>query len=309
MTQFTVIDAPSNLGLWPSSVESLGIALKSAGLMTRLGAGYAGRLTPPPFRDVRDQRTMIRNGEAIQAYAQQIAEVVTKVINDKQIPIVLGGDCSILIGAMLGLRRLGHYEVSFADGEGDFFYQPGRYGLFFIDGHSDFYPPEVDPAGEVASMELAFITGRGPDVLANIDDLKPLVRDEDVVVFGYRDQAQQDEEGSQDIRQTAIHAYPLERIRQTRFSEAVQQALAHLEALEGFWIHLDADVLDDTIMPAVDYRMPDGLQYEDMATLLHHLFATGRVVGMTITIFNPTLDTYGDIAQRFVDHLVRGLTD
>jgi arginase len=290
MTQFTVIDAPSNLGLWPSGVESLGIALKSAGLMTQLGASYADRLTPPPFVDVRDPQTMIRNGEAIRAYAHQIAEAVATAIDNKQVPLVLGGDCSILIGAMLGLR------------------QKGRYGLFFIDGHSDFYPPETDPTGEVASMELAFITGRGPDLLTNMDGLRPLVRDEDVVVFGYRDQAQQDEEGSPDIRDTAIHAYPLEAIRQTGFEQAAQQAIAHLNDREGVWIHLDADVLDDAIMPAVDYRMPGGLQWDEMSQLLKALLATGRAVGMTITIFNPTLDTDGRIAQQFVKHLVRGLT-
>ena len=309
MTQFTVIDAPSNLGLWPSGVESLGIALKSAGLMLQLGADYAGRLTPPSFSERRDSQTMIRNGEAIRTYSQQIAEAVAREIQNKHTPIVLGGDCSILIGAMLGVRRMGHYEVLFVDGEADFFYQPGRYGLVFVDGHSDFYQPEIDPSGEVASMELAFITGRGPDVLANIDGLKPLVHDENVVVFGYRDQAQQDEEGSQDIRQTAIHSYPLERIRQTSFSEAVQQALSHLESLEGFWIHLDADVLDDAIMPAVDYRMPGGLQWDEMSTLLQCLVATGRMIGMTITIFNPTLDTDGRIAQQFVEAISQSLAD
>jgi arginase len=291
MRQFIVIDAPSNLGLWPSGVESLGIALKSAGLMTQLGADYGGRLQPQPFVDVRDPKTMIRNGEAIRTDSQQIAEAVRKEIQDKCTPIVLGGDCSILIGAMLGLRQM------------------GRYGLFFIDAHTDFYQPEIDPVGEVASMELAFITGRGPDVLANIDGLKPLVRDEDVVVFGYRDQAQQDEEGSPDIRQTAIHSYPLERIRQRGFEQAAQQALSHLSSdLDGFWIHLDADVLDDAIMPAVDYRILGGLQWEEMSALLQILFKTGRAVGITITIFNPTLDTDGRIAQQFTHHLVRGLT-
>ena len=85
-------------------------------------------------------------------------------------PIVLGGDCSIFLGNMLGLKRL------------------GRYGLFFIDGHADFYLPRPDLMDSgVAGMDLAFATGRGDDVLSNLEGRKPLVRDEDVVVFGFRD--------------------------------------------------------------------------------------------------------------------------
>ena len=96
--------------------------------------------------------------------------------------MVLGGDCSILIGTLLSLRR------------------SGRYGLFFIDGHADFYQPQASTTGEVADMDLAIVSGRGPDILTNIDNLKPLVRDEDVVVFGYRDAEQSAGYGSQDVR-------------------------------------------------------------------------------------------------------------
>jgi hypothetical protein len=59
----------------------------------------------------------------------------------------------------------------------------GRYGLFFINGHADFYQPEVSLTGEVADMDLAIVSGRGPDVLTNIEGLKPLVRDQDVVLL------------------------------------------------------------------------------------------------------------------------------
>jgi len=89
----------------------------------------------------------------------------------------------------------------------------------------------------------------------------------------------------------------------------MRQAVSHLTRhdLSGFWIHLDADVLDDSVMPAVDYRMPGGLQFEEVSALLHMLLGTGRAVGMTITIFNPTLDDDGSIAQHFVQSLVDGL--
>ncbi len=78
--------------------------------------------------------------------------------------------------------------------------------------------------------------------------------------------------------------------------------------LDGFWIHLDADVLDDEVMPAVDYRLVDGLSFSDVSELLRILISTRCAVGMTITIFNPHLDLDGSIANEFVSSIVSGLS-
>ena len=77
--------------------------------------------------------------------------------------------------------------------------------------------------------------------------------------------------------------------------------------LDGFWIHLDADVLDDAVMPAVDYRMPDGLAWDELSAVLRLAVSSGRAVGIDITIFNPKLDVTGAIARRFVHALAKGL--
>ena len=291
MPNYTVIDAPSNLGLRPTGVEMLPIALKSAGLLTKLSAIYAGRVAPLPYHVERDPLTQMRNADGIRLYAQHLADVVGPLVQAGQFPIVLGGDCSILLGAMLALQRI------------------GRYGLFFLDGHADFYQPEAESHGEVASMDLALVSGRGPDVLTNIEGFRPFVRDEDIVAFAFRDASQAAYEGSQDIRATTIHTYDLDQARTPDVVTVATQALKHLlrTELSGFWIHLDADVLHDQIMPAVDYRIADGLQFDELSAVLGLLLGTGRAVGMTITIFNPMLDADGTLAQRFVDSIVMGL--
>ncbi len=292
MAIFKVIDAPSTLGLWPSGVEEPPAALKSVGLIQRLNADDAGAISPPAFSDQRDPDTLIRNSEAIRGYSQAVADRILPVIKGGQFPILLGGDCSILIGAMLGLRRI------------------GQFGLMFLDGHADFYQPEADPYGEAASMELAIVTGRGPKLLTDIEGLHPLIRDQDVAVFGYRDADTAVDEGSQDIRQTSIRNHELHQLRTVGLQSSLDEVLKILvgDDLEGFWIHLDADVLSDTIMPAVDYRQPDGLSYEELAAVLQRLMRTGKAVGMTVTIFNPKLDPDGRIAQAFAECIVSGLT-
>ena len=77
--------------------------------------------------------------------------------------------------------------------------------------------------------------------------------------------------------------------------------------LDGFWIHLDADALDDAVMPAVDYRIPDGLHWNELVAILRGAIASGEALGIDVTIFNPKLDADGAIAQRFVEALGDGL--
>src|ERR687897_3700523 len=163
--------------------------------MNRLNADYAGRVSPLPYNSEMDKVTLLLNPESIKTFSLQLADHVASVIHSRRYPIVLGGDCSILIGNLLALRRL------------------GRYGLFFIDGHADFYQPEASPTGEVADMDLAIVSGRGPDVLTNINNLKPLVLDQDIVVFGYRDAEQSAIYGSQDVRDTNMHVFDLTNVR------------------------------------------------------------------------------------------------
>jgi arginase len=254
MQRFAIIDAPSILGLRPTGVEYLPEAMKAAGLLKKLDAEYAGKITTTTTLDYnskRDEETLLLNPKAIRHYSKQLAKAVTNVLQRKRFPIVLGGDCSILIGNLLSLRRL------------------GRYGLFFIDGHADFYQPEASPTGEVADMDLAIVSGRGPAILTNIDYLKPLVRDEDIVLFGNRDAEQAKNYDSQDVSETDIHIFDFEKIQKLGIIAAASQAIGKLmkkSELESFWIHLDVDVLNDKAMPAVDYRLSGGgVSYEDLS--------------------------------------------
>ena len=290
-SRFTIIDAPSILGLRPTGVEYLPEALKAAGLMERLNADYAGRVSPLPYNSERDKVTLLLNPDSIKTFSVQLADRVSSVIHSRRYPIVLGGDCSILIGNLLALRR------------------SGKYGLFFIDGHADFYQPEASLTGEVADMDLAIVSGRGPDVLTNIDGLKPLVCDQDIILFGYRDREQAASFGSQDVRNTNIYSFDLTYVKELGITTAASEAVKNLwnDELCGFWIHIDADVLDDSIMPAVDYRLNGGLSFYELSELLKIIVASGRSVGMDITIFNPNLDPDGLIAHRFVSSLLKGI--
>lgn len=291
MNRFAVLDAPSVLGLRPTGVEYLPRALRSAGLLGALPADDMGMVSPPAYSALRDAETQVLNPVAIHDYSLALADVVQPMLAQGRFPLVLGGDCSILLGTMLALRRL------------------GRYGLFFLDGHADFYHPTASPTGEVADMELALVSGRGPEILTNLQGLCPLIRDEDVVVFGYRDGEEYRDAGSQDVRTTGMQVFPLATIRERGVVATTEAALRQLtrQGVDGCWVHLDVDVLHDEEMPAVDYRLPGGLHFAELRDVLQLVYRSGQAVGMEVTIFNPQCDEDGHLAQQLVRCIAEGL--
>jgi arginase len=289
-TSFTIIEAPSILGLSPSGVQDLPHALRRAGLDARLDLRGSVRVDSLPYDDRRDPDTGMLNPVALVEYTRRLAEAVGAALDRGKRPLVLGGDCTILLGNLLALARR------------------GRYGLLFLDGHADFYQPEANVNGQAASSELALATGRGPTLLTRFDDHCPLVRDEHVVALGMRDAAEAAAYGSQPLPATLL-AYELSTLRRIGAERAMHESLEHLarQALDGIWLHFDADVLDDAIMPAVDYRLPDGLSWAEAERMLNVALASGSVVGMDVTIFNPRLDPDGSVAASFVTLLARAL--
>jgi arginase len=184
MPRYAIVEAPSALGHVPEhlGVERAPEVLLGAGLADGLAARRAGRVEAAGYRADRDPGTLVMNPQAIRDYSPLLADAVTAVLDHGEFPVMLGGDCSILLGTMLALRRR------------------GRYGLLYIDGDADFYQPEANPLGGAASAsDLAFATGRGPDIVTNIEGLLPLVRAEDVVVFGCRDAAARGRRGCQPL--------------------------------------------------------------------------------------------------------------
>ncbi|MET0412249.1 MAG: arginase family protein [Polyangiaceae bacterium] len=293
MRQYSILEAPSVLGLWPSGVERLPEALLAEGLRERLGAEHAGRVEPPPFDATRDQRSGLLNPRAIADYSSTLADTIAGLLERDRFPVVLGGDCSILLGGLLALRRR------------------LRPGLLFLDGQADFYQPEAEPKGEAASMDLALATGRGPAIVTDIEGRRPLVRDEDVVVLGFRDAEDAAEHGSQPLAPD-IRALTLGDVRRLGAAAAARTALAHLTRNDGpdrFWIHVDADVLSDAIMPAVDYRMPDGLGWDELRTVLWAAATHPRAAGLELCIYNPALDPTRAGARGLAGVLVSALTE
>lgn len=290
-----VLAAPSNLGLRPPEPTSVPgcakapEALREAGLHRRLaaaGAADAGVVLPGRYvDDVVPGR--LRNHDAVLEHARRLADRLALLVGDGRAPLVLGGDCSLLVGAGLGLAR-----------------RDGRHGLVHIDGHTDFrHPGNSDTCASLAGEDLAAAVGRHwPDV-ADPEGRGPSFAAADVVHLGCRD----DDEHLPEARSVLGAVVPASQVIWQGGGAAADDALAVAGApgLDGYWLHVDVDVLDPAYLPAVDSPAAGGLDPAQLTELLSAL-APGAV-GAQVTVFSPDLDPGGEQARLLADVLVSGL--
>jgi arginase len=288
-TNWTLLGAPLDCTGRFTGVERMPAALHKAGLVDALGVADAGDLPIAIADPQRDPATGLIGFDDVRTASATIRNAIAHLLRTGQRPLVIGGCCTLLIGVAAGLRDV-----------------VGRTGLAFVDGHLDFYDGRTSPTGETADMELAILAGYGPRGLTDLAGTPPLLNPADIVVLGYRDGAEAAANGAPDPRILApkMALYDKESLGRYGYRAAALAVEERFRYDPGyFWLHLDLDVLDQTVLPAVDYLMPNGLTWEEAALLVTPLAQSPSLLGMDVTIYNPTLDPTGDYAAQIVAFL------
>ncbi|WP_299055826.1 arginase family protein [uncultured Nocardioides sp.] len=289
-----LLSAPTNLGLRPPQPGSVPgcakapEALRGAGLHARLaasGARDAGVVMPGRYlSEVPAGRS--RNEEAIVDHGRRLSAAVSSLWAEDRTPLVLGGDCSVLLG-------VGHALAC-----------RGRSGLVHVDGHTDFrHPGNSSTCENLAGEDLATVVGRHRPAVADVDGLAPYVDARHVTHLGCRD----DDEHLAEVRDTLGCVVPASTVLADGPGAAagVLRGAPHETAPAGFWLHLDVDVLDPTVLPAVDSPDPGGLRPDDLVAVLGEL--APLAVGASVCIYDPDLDPTGGYAALLTDLLASGL--
>jgi arginase len=298
---FDLILAPNNLGLRPPreghepGAWRAPAVLEAAGLARVMGVRRRVELARLPYDFSEQPGTRIRNGVTLRRFLEGLAREVEQSLRSGGFPLVVGGDCSDLVGCMAGLRRAG-----------------GR-GLVHIDGHSDFFHPgNYDTAkrlGSVAGMDLAVVTGRGEALMTDWPGVRgPLADGRDVVQVGEREASEPDYSWNQELDSIGVTRIFAQDIRDRGVAAALERAVARLKAraITSAWIHIDLDVLDQAVMPAVDSPGSPGISFAELAELIAGLMRTNLIAGADVAIYDPDLDPAGRYAGPIVDCLARG---
>ncbi|WP_426478833.1 arginase family protein [Chryseobacterium sp. CBSDS_008] len=288
-----IFEFPLNLGLTKKEhetepgVRKLPDWLREFDFHNRINPKNIFRLNAPEYSMDFDEESRVRNADLIVEYAKKQADCILDSYDRNTFNIILGGDCSILIGNAIALKQLGNF------------------GIFYLDGHTDFIPPELSETGGAAGMDLAMITGTGHEKLTNINGLKPYILEENVFCCGNAET--DDDEYVSQIINSGIHYFDLYNLRKNGFRNTAEDfiKMVNEKNLNGFFIHFDVDVLKDEIMPAVDSRMEDGIGYDDLREMLEPLFENPLCFGIEITILDPDYDKSGVYTQLFVENLIQ----
>ena len=288
-----ILSAPSDLGLRPPEPGSTPgtskapEALRDAGLVSRLtkaGARDAGVVIAGRYVDDDSTRPsgVVRNQEAMIGHSRRLVSRITALLDVGDTPLVLGGDCSILLG--IGLA------TSARDG----------IGLVHLDGHTDFrHPGNSDECASVAGEDLAAAVGLHWPAIADIDDAGPYFDPGHTVHIGHR---RDDEEAAEATRVLGLVVAAEEAQARTP-----GQLASDVRAIAGtgYWLQVDVDILDPSVMPAVDSPDPGGLTAAELTVILQHL--APDAIGISITVFDPDLDPSGDHARTLTDIFTTGL--
>ncbi|MET3567984.1 arginase [Leifsonia sp. 563] len=290
----TIVSAPTNLGLRPPQPGSVPGAAKApealgeAGMYDRLswtGARDGGVVLPGRYVDDDATRApgRIRNHDQLVDHTGRLAERIEDVWDAGRTPLVLGGDCSVLLAAGVATARR------------------GRAGLIHIDGHTDFrHPGNSDACASLAGEDLAAVVGLHYSELADPGALSPYVEPRRAAHFGHR----ANDEHAAEARERLGEVVPAAALTDSGV-EAVSERLRRAAGLD-YWLQVDVDVLDPSIMPAVDSPDEGGITASQLTDLLRAL--APDAVGASVTVFDPDLDPHGDYARLLVDILVSGLS-
>ncbi|MDQ0645573.1 arginase family protein [Microbacterium murale] len=290
-----LISAPSNLGLRPPQPGAVPgtakapEALREAGLHeTLLGRGAVDWGVVLPGRYVDDGASRapgtVRNQGAIVYHARLLAHRIVEACSAGYAPLVLGGDCSLLVAAGMASK------VS------------GGGGLVHVDGHTDFrHPGNSDMYGSLAGEDLAAALGLHLPEIADVDGLGPYFEANATAHVGCR----REDEDVAELSALIAMTIPADRVILHGGVRAAAQILAVPDLERGFWLQVDVDVLDPEHMPAVDSPDPGGLAPDELIALLRGL--APRAWGASVTVFDPDLDPDGAYAETVARIIEEGL--
>jgi arginase len=267
------------------------LRLRDAGLASSItGARVCSDIVVSEPDSARGSVAGFVNERALLEMVEAVYARVRDALRDGRFPLLYGGDCAALLGAVPALRDV-----------------VGSAGLIFVDGHEDATTMEESETGEAANMEIALLLGmtgeRAPEPMRS---RLPALRPETLAMLGQRDANYRDEIGVASMADRVL-LRGAEEVRRDP-EQIAAEACAHVAAsASGWWLHTDLDVLDGEQFRACgaasDPAMPTGLTWAQLADITTIALRTQGCRGWTVGVYNTDLDPDGRDAKRIVAHL------
>jgi arginase len=248
------------------------VALREAGLLTLLeehGVTVTDHGDLPELRWRPDpENPRAANASQVAENARAVSERVRTIREAGQLPLVLGGDCTVGIGTLAGVR-------------GD-----ARVGLVYLDLHADMNVPESTVDGALDWMGVAHMLGMDDCVTEVRDVLGEPLQPENLLLFGFDPAFASAHERAQ-VSERGIAVVGVEELTVDP-AAAARKAADALGGCDRLLVHFDVDVIDFLDAPLSENTERDGgtTQAQAMAALAS-LASDDRFAGLTVTELNP----------------------
>lgn len=289
MTTIALLGVPMDLGQSRRGVEMGPSAVRHAQLEARLEAlGHtvedAGDVAVPTR-----ERIAATDGlgylDTITAVCRELATRTRSIVEQGQIPLVIGGDHSIAAGSVAGV------SAAFAA-------RGQRIGLLWIDAHSDLHTPESSSSGNIHGMPLAHLLGHGHPPLVHAATQDVAVFAGHAAIVGARDVDPAEREHAQ---AWGVRIFTMREIDERGMRAVLQEAIAHVsDGTAGIHVSLDLDFVDPREAPGVGTPVRGGATWREAHLAMETLADTGRIVAMDLVEVNPVLDEFNHTAELAV---------
>ena len=271
-----MIGVPTSAGAFAPGQEQAPSALRAAGLLDRLRSaglevtdrGDRDRFRWRPDRD----HPRAQNASAVAGIVRDTARRVGEAAATGERVLVLGGDCTVGIGAIAGQRDAG-----------------GSVGVVYFDAHADLNTPDSVHEGALDWMGMAHVLGEGgavPEVAQAVGE-PPLVEPNQVVLLGW-DARQSTAHERAAIERLSLAVVPAEEVQADPAAAAGRALAAVAPRADRVVVHFDVDVVDFTDTPlSENWGRNEGVSYDAALSALATLCASPAVCGLTVTELNP----------------------
>jgi arginase len=283
-----LLGAPTSAAGLAGGQEGSPAALRSAGLLDRLaGAGFQvsdyGDCKPRVYK-ADDEHPRARNVSELLAILEELRPKVEIAVKSGALPVILGGDDSVVLAAIAGARRY-YRHVS----------------LISIDRDAGLNVPATTPSGCLDGMVISHVTGRGAPELVRFWGEPPLVREPDIAIFGID---RVDEPEQKWLVRSPLHGYLAVDLKKRGPAAAAQEAL---ETMHGsrheFVLLLDLDVVASEDFAATNYPGSGGLSLDEVRQALAVFARQPTLAALVVAGYNPARDNDGNAAKIVVDLL------
>jgi len=231
-----------------------------------------------------------RNLAAVVQVASAVRDRVASVLTDGGLPLVVGGDCTLTLGAVAAFGR--DVRLVYEDGDMDLGW------LGNADAHR---------SGILDSTGVGHLLGAGAPELTGLSGTVPLIDPARLTLLG-GDPRETSDEGRDYLKGRGV-TFQEGPVLTADPAGAARWALDVIDAGRGpLLVHFDVDVIDSGDLPLANFPHYDsGVTADQAFACLRVLCAHPSLAGLVITEVNPTHDPSGRQLARYLDGLVGAL--